>query len=389
MKMTPATKDIIWGGRRLIDSYNKSCGTERLAESWELTVRPDGMSVVANGEYATRTLGEFIDAAGADVIGKGYEGDRFPLLIKLIDARDRLSIQVHPSDEYALKNENEYGKTEMWYIVEADEGAELVFGLSSDYTPEKFKAALDAGRVEDMLHRVKVHAGEVYFIPSGLVHAIGAGILICEIQQNSNVTYRVYDYNRPGADGKPRPLHVNKALDVIVNYTPAEIEALRFSRDVKPRDDSSALLAACDKFVVTRYDICGKVTVDADETSFVSLTFTDGDGVIVFDGCEYEFTKGDTYFLPPEWAGRSYARIAPSRLRQGYEISRLSRIKNRERVYIRSRIFRIVFMATTQGCISARRFNPSCGRASFGRPRRDILFDIAAKSTLFQYDIYV
>lgn len=310
MKLIPATKDIIWGGRRLIDSYNKSCDAERLAESWELTVRPDGMSKIANGEYAARTLGEFIDAAGADVIGAGYDGDRFPLLIKLIDARDRLSIQVHPSDEYSLKNENEYGKTEMWYIVEVDEGAELVFGLSSDYTPEGFKAALDAGRVEDMLRRVKVHAGEVYFIPSGLVHAIGAGILICEIQQNSNVTYRVYDYNRPGADGKPRPLHVNKALDVIVNYTPAEIEALRFSRGVKPSDDSSALLAACDKFVVTRYDVAGSVAVDADETSFVSLTFTDGDGVIVFDGCEYEFTKGDTYFLP---AGMGRAEIRSDR----------------------------------------------------------------------------
>lgn len=310
MKLIPATKDIIWGGRRLIDSYHKRSGTERLAESWELTVRPDGMSVVANGEYAARTLGEFIDAAGADVIGKGYDGDRFPLLIKLIDARDRLSIQVHPSDEYAQRNENEYGKAEMWYIVEADEGAELVFGLSSDYTPEGFKAALDAGRVEDMLRRVKVHAGEVYFIPSGLVHAIGAGILICEIQQNSNVTYRVYDYNRPGADGKPRPLHVKKALDVIVNYTPAEIEALRFSRGVKPRDDSSALLAACDKFVVTRYDVAGSVAVDADETSFVSLTFTDGDGVISYDGKDYEFTKGDTYFLP---AGMGRAEIRSDR----------------------------------------------------------------------------
>lgn len=310
MKLIPATKDIIWGGRRLIDSYHKRGDAERLAESWELTVRPDGMSVVANGEYAERTLGEFIDAAGADVIGKGYDGDRFPLLIKLIDARDRLSIQVHPSDEYSQRNENEYGKTEMWYIVEADEGAELVFGLSSDYTPEGFKAALDEGRVEDMLRRVRVRAGEVYFIPSGLVHAIGAGILICEIQQNSNVTYRVYDYNRPGADGKPRELHVEKALDVIVNYTPAEIEALRFSRGVKPRDDSSALLAACDKFSVTRYDISGKVAVDADKTSFVSLTFTDGDGVIVFDGCEYEFTKGDTYFLP---AGMGRAEIRSDR----------------------------------------------------------------------------
>ena len=310
MKLIPATKDIIWGGRRLIDSYHKRSGTERLAESWELTVRPDGMSVVANGEYAARTLGEFIDAAGADVIGKGYDGDRFPLLIKLIDARDRLSIQVHPSDEYAQRNENEYGKTEMWYIVEADEGAELVFGLSSDYTPEGFKAALDAGRVEDMLRRVKVHAGEVYFIPSGLVHAIGAGILICEIQQNSNVTYRVYDYNRPGADGKPRALHINMALDVIVNSPPAEFEGLRFSRGVKPRDDSSALLAACDKFVVTRYDVSGRVAVDADETSFVSLTFTDGDGVISYDGKDYEFTKGDTYFLP---AGMGRAEIRSDR----------------------------------------------------------------------------
>ena len=319
MKLTPATKDIIWGGRRLIDSYGKSCDTERLAESWELTVRPDGMSVVANGEYAGKTLGEFIEAAGADVIGKGYDGDRFPLLIKLIDARDRLSIQVHPSDEYSLKNENEYGKTEMWYIVEADEGAELVFGLSSDYTPEKFKAALEADKVEDMLHRVKVHAGEVYFIPSGLVHAIGAGILICEIQQNSNVTYRVYDYNRPGADGKPRPLHVEKALDVIVNYTPSEIDEKRFQGIANlPEPDNGTLLAACDKFKVTQYDVSGNIKVDADETSFVSLTFTDGDGVISFDGNDYEFKKGDTYFLP---AGMGKAEI-----RSGHAVAIAARI---------------------------------------------------------------
>ena len=182
LKLKPAVKEIIWGGDKLKTDYNKSAPFEKLAESWELTVRPDGMNIIENGECAGMTLGDYLEPM---LIGKNYNGDRFPLLIKFIDARDRLSIQVHPSDEYAMKNEGEYGKTEMWYIVEAEEGAELVFGLNNEngeeYSKEIFDRAVENGSVESLLHRVKVHPGDVYFIPSGLVHAIGAGILICEI----------------------------------------------------------------------------------------------------------------------------------------------------------------------------------------------------------------
>ncbi|MBO5218704.1 MAG: class I mannose-6-phosphate isomerase [Clostridia bacterium] len=294
LKLKPAVKEIIWGGDKLKTAYGKEAPFEKLAESWELTVRPDGMNVIENGEYAGMTLGEYIEKAGNSVIAAGYDADRFPLLIKFIDARDRLSIQVHPSDGYALANENEYGKTEVWYIVEADEGAELVFGLSRDYTKEAFDKAVAENTVETLLNRVKVHAGEVYFIPSGLVHAIGAGILICEIQQNSNVTYRVYDYGRLGKDGKPRETHVEQAKKVIVNYTPEEIEALRFAA-AKERTDT--LLTACDKFTVNRYEFT-ELTLEAGADSFLSVTFLDGEGTIEADGRTYAFKKGDTYYMP-------------------------------------------------------------------------------------------
>ncbi len=293
LKLTPAVKEIIWGGDKLRTDYGKEAPFEKLAESWELTVRPDGMNIIANGEYAGMELGKYLE--DVSLVGTKAEGlDRFPLLIKFIDARDRLSIQVHPGDEFALANEGELGKTEMWYIVEADEGAQLVFGLTPDYSREAYDRTIADGTVETLLNYVKVKAGDVYFIPSGLVHAIGAGILICEIQQSSNVTYRVYDYNRPGKDGKPRELHVEKAREVIVNYTPDEIEAMRYS--AKPKSDG--LLASCDKFEVSRYDISGVQALEVGEDSFVSLTFTDGEGEILCAGESSPFAKGETYYLP-------------------------------------------------------------------------------------------
>ncbi len=294
LKLAPAVKEIIWGGNKLKNMYGKKADFENIAESWELTVRPDGMNVIENGEYAGMTLGEYIDKATYAVIGEGYGGDRFPLLIKFIDARDRLSIQVHPSDEYSLKNENEFGKTEMWYIVEADEDAELVIGTKPSYSAEAFEKAVADNTVEDLFEKVKVKAGDVYFIPSGLVHAIGAGNLICEIQQNSNVTYRVYDYGRLGKDGKPRETHVEKARDVIVNYTPEEIEKMRFAA---ADERTSSLLAACDKFRVNKYEFT-ELSLNATEHSFLSLTFIEGDGVILFDDTEYPFKKGETYYIP-------------------------------------------------------------------------------------------
>ncbi len=294
MKLAPAVKEIIWGGDKLKKSYGKSAPFDKLAESWELTVRDDGMNVIENGEYAGMALGEYIDKAGYGVIGEGYDGDRFPLLIKFIDACDRLSIQVHPSDEYSLKNEGEFGKTEVWYIVEADEDAQLVYGLSEDYTKEAFDKAVAENTVENLLHRVKVKAGDVYFIPSGLVHAIGSGILICEIQQNSNVTYRVYDYGRLGKDGKPRETHVEKAKDVIVNYTEAEIDALRFAN---ASERTPSLLCSCDKFTVNKYEFTD-LTLTADKSSFLSITFIEGDGEIVCGTEKYSFNKGTTYYIP-------------------------------------------------------------------------------------------
>ena len=182
LKLSAVFKEIIWGGTRLKEEYGKVCDLDKLAESWELTVRPDGMNVITNGEYAGMTLGEYL----------GEEAKGFPLLIKLIDACDKLSIQVHPNDEYAMKNEGEYGKTEMWYIVDALPGSKLVYGLSG-YDPDTFRKALADGECEKYLNYVDVKKGDVFFIPSGCVHAIGAGILIAEIQQSSKVTYRVYD----------------------------------------------------------------------------------------------------------------------------------------------------------------------------------------------------
>lgn len=275
LKLSPAFKEIIWGGDRLKKDFGKVCDFEKLAESWELTCRYDGMNVIENGEYAGMTLGDYL----------GDEANGFPLLIKLIDACDRLSIQVHPDDAYAKEKEGEFGKTEMWYIVDADPGAKLVYGLK-DYDKETFAAAAKDGTLEKYLNFVEVHKGDVFFIPSGCVHAIGAGILIAEIQQSSNVTYRVYDYNRVGKDGKLRPLHVDKALDVIVDYTPEQIENIRFENG-----KTEGSLANCKYFKVDR--LIGEQNLHADD-SFLHVLCLDGEGNI--DG--YPMKKGDSYYLP-------------------------------------------------------------------------------------------
>ena len=294
LKLRPVVKEIIWGGSKLKTDYNKKADFDKLAESWEVTVRPDGMSVIENGEYAGMPLGEYIDKATYAVIGEGYDGDRFPLLIKFIDARESLSIQVHPADEYSLKNENEFGKTEMWYIVDCDEGSELIIGTKPNYSQEAFDEAVKNNTVEDLFIHQRVKPGEVYFIPAGMVHAIGAGILICEIQQNSNVTYRVYDFGRLGKDGKPRETHVDKARDVIENHTPEAIEKMRFAC---AKERTANLLACCDKFTVNHYNFTD-LSLTAGKESFISLTFLNGSGSISFNGVDYPFTKGETYYMP-------------------------------------------------------------------------------------------
>ncbi|HEX6387610.1 MAG TPA: type I phosphomannose isomerase catalytic subunit [Anaerolineae bacterium] len=223
----PVLKDYIWGGRNLETHLGRSLPPGRVAESWEIAAHEDGTTIVDNGSFAGQPLTEVHRQLGLDLIGTNnvwaQERGKFPLLVKLLDANDRLSVQVHPDDDYAQSHEgNELGKSEMWVVLHAKPGAVVILGVKEGTTPEKFRQAIGEGNLEPYLHRIPVQAGDVVCVPSRSLHAILAGLLIAEIQQNSNTTYRVYDWNRL-QDGKPRPLHVDKAMDVI-NFDQVEPE---------------------------------------------------------------------------------------------------------------------------------------------------------------------
>ena len=263
LKLNSVNKSIIWGGEKLGLSYGK--GEGKIAEAWELTVHPEGINVIENGEYAGMKLSEYI---GSD--------ENFPIMIKLIDACDRLSVQVHPV------------KTEMWYVLEADEGASLVYGLKNGFDKAEFEKAIAENRVEALLNYVPVKKGDVFFIPQGLVHAIGKGILIAEIQENSNVTYRIYDYGRL-QNGKPRELHVEQSLNTIKDFTEDEINAVRYENGKTSENN----VANCNLFNVDRYEVTSSIVLDT-EKSFVSVVCVEGEGMI---GNE-KMNKGDSFFLP-------------------------------------------------------------------------------------------
>jgi mannose-6-phosphate isomerase len=293
IKLKSVCKEIIWGGNRLKNEYNKKSDLNNIAESWELTVREDGMNIIDGGEFDGFTMEEYISKNGFSVV-TDKELDRFPLLIKFIDAEDNLSIQVHPDDEYGMKTANSLGKTEMWYVIDAKPGAKLVYGLKSDCTVEMLEKAISENKVEEMLNYVPVKKGDVFFIPSGLVHAIGAGILLAEIQQNSNITYRVYDYNRKGKDGKPRELHVADALNVIINRNDEEIDKIRYSTNVK----NNTTLASCEYFTVDKFNVDGGCAFSTNVKSFNSLLCLDGEGCIMYNDECFPIKKGDSYFIP-------------------------------------------------------------------------------------------
>jgi len=293
LKMNAVSKQIIWGGNRLRNEYNKQSDGENIAESWELTVRDDGMNTICGSEFDGMTMREYLALDPTLVTDAPH--DRFPLLIKFIDAEADLSVQVHPDDAYGLSHKNDLGKTEMWYILDAKPGAKLVYGLKEGCTTETMREAIANGTVEAQLNYVEVKKGETYFIPHGLVHAIGAGILLAEIQQNSNITYRVYDYNRRQKDGSLRELHVEDALNVILTRSEDEINSVRFSKGEK--DDTT--LAACEYFTVNRYSLLGdSITLNADSSSFHSVLCVDGEGAIIHEGETYSLAKGDSYFIP-------------------------------------------------------------------------------------------
>ena len=206
MLLQPAFKDYLWGGERLKTDFGKQTAIAPLAESWELSCHPDGESTIASGPFAGQTLAAALQAQ-PELLGSAVDAqDGFPLMIKLIDAKQSLSVQVHPDDEYAARVEHSRGKTEMWVIVDCEPGAELLYGFSRPVTREELACRIKDGTLLEVAGHAPVHPGDVFFIPAGTLHAIGAGILIAEIQQSSNVTYRVYDYDRRDKNGNTRPL---------------------------------------------------------------------------------------------------------------------------------------------------------------------------------------
>ena len=217
MRLEPAFKDNLWGGTKLRTVFGKKCDYDVIGESWELSAHPDGQSVIASGIFTGMYFGEFIEKYGHDVVGwKSSSLDRFPVLIKFIDAKKDLSIQIHPDDDYALEIENEFGKNEMWYVVDCEPGAFLYCGLKKDSSKEEIRERIENNTITDILNKIEVHKGDCVMVKAGTIHAIGAGILICEIQQNSNCTYRMYDYDRKDKFGNKRELHIDKAIDVLM-----------------------------------------------------------------------------------------------------------------------------------------------------------------------------
>jgi len=283
LKLTPVLKDYIWGGYKLKDLFGRDNGGKKISESWEVSVHPDGLS--ASGGV---TLAEYLKNNPYAVNKKG---DAFPVLIKYIDAKLNLSVQVHPDDEFARRVERDNGKTEMWYVLRAEAGAGIYCGFKRDTSKSEFIKNVSTGEVEKLLNFIPVKAGDCYLIEAGTVHAIGAGCVICEIQQSSNVTYRVYDYNRKDADGNTRPLHLDKAMKVI-NFK-AFKDNTESGKPGRVGGGSLRLLTRCKYFRCRELVLNGEFSETA-EKSFVTLNVLEGAGEV--NGLE--FKSGDSFFVP-------------------------------------------------------------------------------------------
>lgn len=290
LKLKPACKDYLWGGNRLIQEYQIEQTGDVLAEAWVLACHKDGASLITNGLYSGKTLAEYLDIKGKQILGTNCERfDDFPILTKLIDAADSLSIQVHPDDAYASEKEGQYGKTEMWYIVDAGKDAFLYYGFNKEVSEEELRQRIENDTLLEVLNAVPVKKGDCFFIEPGTIHAIGKNILIAEIQQNSNVTYRVYDYGRVGADGKKRELHVDKAIDVIHRVPSVAIQ------------QGFPYLADCQYFTVGKLQLDGNFVSEANgivsKESFLSVLILDGEGEIICGDEILAYKKGDSFFL--------------------------------------------------------------------------------------------
>ncbi len=302
LKFKPRLKELIWGGDKLAKAGKKpspKANPEKIGESWEVSGVPGDISVVANGFLKNNNLQELIEVYMGDLVGDSvYEkyGLEFPVLVKFIDAHDVLSVQVHPDDALAEKRHNSRGKTEMWYVVDAEPGGFLYVGFKRELSREEYAVAVESGSLSELLERYEVKKGDVYFIPAGTVHAIGRGVLIAEIQETSNITYRIDDWGRVGKDGKPRQLHTELAIDAIDFSVPGD---RRIS--VSPAFDADARVVSCPHFTVNLLNLEEKIVRDyAPLDSFVIYLCTEGSCRIVSESGEEQLSALESILIPAE-----------------------------------------------------------------------------------------
>lgn len=295
--MSPVYKDYIWGGTKLSSIFGKNKEYPKTAESWELSCFCDGLSTIGNGIFKDKTLYSILKEFPNFVKNNFKSDEAFPLLIKLIDAEERLSIQVHPSNETADMSKNQHGKAEMWYVIDCDKDAFLYMGFKEDISKTVLESKILSGDICDSLNKVYVKPGDVFFISPGTVHAIGAGLLIAEIQQSSNTTFRMFDYNRVDKNGVKRQLHIEDAIRICDNH---KYVYQNFEKQIqKNKNYTIETLVICKYFKVYKYQVeAGKIILTATASTFQALLFIDGEGNILFDGQAYDFSKGDCYFIP-------------------------------------------------------------------------------------------
>ena len=306
VKFHPIYKEMIWGGTRIVEKFHRKSDLPNIGESWDISCRPQEMGVIANGPNSGLSFEEYINLDKENVLGKKLKNTTsFPLLIKIIDANDALSIQVHPNDEDAKKlGSTDTGKSEMWYILHPPNDGKLIIGLKPGITQESLEAAYKNGTVEDCLNRLEVKTGDIIDIPAGLIHALTPGVMVAEVQQNSDITYRLYDYNRLGLDGQPRPLHVKEALAVsdfeeklpktVVTGTAKTIGRNTITHVIKNRH-----------FAVEKYEISEPIEENTNPDMFCIFICVSGRATIGI----VEITSGESVFLP---AGMGAYNISPS-----------------------------------------------------------------------------
>ena len=297
IKLKSVYKDYIWGGTKLKEFWNKNSCFKYIAESWELSCCDAGLSFIENGILKDKTLRDVL-LLFPKWVGENFESTKnFPLLIKLIDAKEKLSIQVHPSDELADKSKNQQGKTEAWYILDCEKDAFLYIGLKEALTENQIKEYVISGTLCEHLNKVFVKPGDIFFISSGTIHAIGSGIVIAEIQQNSNTTFRLFDYNRVDSNGNKRELHLEEALRVC-DKTAFSLQNCDIKNLYQNEDTLIKSLVNSKFFKIFEYDIKSTVSITPTKRSFQALLFIEGLAKIYFNGKKYEAKKGDCYFIP-------------------------------------------------------------------------------------------